>query len=133
MEALMNELKYDAHCRKHKILMEDLREATHCHSCGTKFNVCFFGYGGRFCSKSCWRGMAWDNDGEGCREGCKYCYGTYSVSKARPVSNYYYDKMGCKTGVLWPMYNVKTPCTNECLRTKRSVYIPVYHDYWKYQ
>ena len=41
--------------RRHfQIVLQDLRRVTHCHGCGRKRNVAFFGYASMYCGKRCY-------------------------------------------------------------------------------
>ena len=36
-------------------VLQDIIQATHCHSCGKTAHVSLIGYAGKFCDKTCWR------------------------------------------------------------------------------
>ena len=54
------EPSYDEEIDYHSIFQDvlwDLVRVTHCHGCGRKKNVCFFGYVGEYCSKYCYKAI----------------------------------------------------------------------------
>ncbi len=130
-----------------RTVLEDLVRVTHCHGCGRKRNVCFFGYASEFCGKRCYSHYTlydegyYDTDSEEydaedterlphsavfcgwCEEDCA------SVSLAN--SDYHHD-WRCSlnpSGAYWPMGNYRRPCYNECIRNKPTVRIRGYN-YW---
>lgn len=128
-----------------QMVLEDLIRVTHCHGCGDKNNVCFFGYVGEYCSKKCMKSYSYDEEyydteSEDYDEDsdrlphsavfCVWCDSEqcHGPSRANTLyhSRYYrgrYDK-----DVFWPMLSYHLACENECIRDCPTVCIPGYND-----
>ena len=117
-------------------VLQDIILVTHCHTCGIKYNVCFFGYVGEHCSKRCWKCNPEDDYYEAQDEDsighdpdtCKWCNYNGSICHANPrhfVSHYGYQS---PTGAIWPMKHYSIPCDNECIKTRPTIRIPEYND-----
>ena len=101
-------------------VMNDLKLATHCHSCGASGAICLRGYVGQHCSKQCWKWNELSADDEfDCLNGpdCKTCAGVF-VSRANSRWHRAYHDSGSPTGACWPMGDTRRPCANECVRMR---------------
>ena len=107
-----------AHRTAWRAVMDDLRLATHCHSCGVAFPVCLLGYTGTHCSKMCWKMYEFEaGDDFACPfGGCTICDGGF-VSLARSKRHRIYSAPE------WPMLGPFVPCDNVCIRTRPPVYV----------
>ena len=101
-------------------VLQGIRVATHCMSCGTPFPVAFRGYVGQHCSKQCWK-ESFDDALTSELESI-YEDGTYSLANSRYHQSYYSGF--AKSGAVWPMGDPYRPCDNECIRTKKPIQIP---------
>jgi hypothetical protein len=103
----------------HKKAMKGILKSTHCQGCDVKMNVCFFGYCGEYCSKSCWR---YSGDNEDDEED----YDCYSNANSLYHSSYNSSCIS-KNGIYWPMRSPKKPCVNECIRSRKPIAISGYN------
>jgi len=115
----------------------DLVRVTHCHGCGRKKNVCFFGYVGEYCSKYCYKASCCHDEVYESRgddsighdpETCGWCCGCYPLSRANTLYHQSTHRHRNPSGEYWPMLDYRLPCYNDIIRTKRVVCIPGYND-----
>ena len=121
----------DDHRLIHKELYSDVLKqitaATRCHTCDYKMPVCFLGYVGRHCSKSCWKSVYYDSF-DNCRfEDCEFCLEDLPISLANSKYHSMWKKAASKTGYYWPMCNPSVLCNNECIKNKYTIAIPGYN------
>jgi len=117
-------------------VLSDLVRVTHCHGCGRKKNVCFFGYVGEYCKKICYKESCchdevYESRGEDAighdPETCGWCH-QYPLSRANTLYHQFSHRCCNPSGEYWPMLNYRLPCYNDIIREKRVVCIPGYND-----
>ena len=119
-------------------VLQDLIRVTHCHGCGMKYNVGFFGYVKQYCDKTCWRVNvcadeeeydAPDEDSIGhYLSSCCWCIRENEII-TKTHSLYHHDYFLTKFGIkaAWPMKEYTDPCHNECILTCPTVSITNYN------
>lgn len=122
-------------------VLEDLIRVTHCHTCGKKKNVCFFGYVGEHCEKKCMKiydrhGEYYDTTSEDYQQEsdrlphsavpCGWCE-NYRMSLANTTYHSTYYNGQIASGYCWPMLSYHLACENECIRTRPVIKIPRYN------
>ena len=131
--------------RRHfQYVLEDLLRVTHCHGCGEKRNVCFFGYVGEYCSKGCMKsysygGEYYDIESEDYDEDsdrlphsavyCVWCDPEQYHGPSRANSRYHSRSHRGQHGkdVFWPMLSYHLACENECIRDRPTICILGYN------
>jgi hypothetical protein len=125
-------------------VLEDLIRVTHCHGCGKKRKVCFFGYAGQYCGKRCYYDYTLcdgeydthseDYDAEDTERlphsaiFCGWCdENTPPLSKANTDYHRTYRRGENPSGVYWPMGDPRRPCYNTCIRERPVVRIRGYN------
>ena len=126
-------------------VLQDLVRVTHCHGCGTKINVCFYGYAGEYCSKGCYKShdreaeyesdeeneedQTWWPRNDAIRhdyETCGWCQ-EYTLSRANSEYHYLCYRYKNQSGYIWPMLHPSIPCDNECIQLTSTIRIPGYN------
>lgn len=128
-----------------RMVLEDLVRVTHCHGCGMKKNVCFFGYVNQYCCKGCskyydlcdnghYDSYSNDYDAENTDRlphsaiSCGWCDNDYyRISFANSRYHHQWDSSQNPSGVCWPMGDRKRPCYNVCIRERPVLRIPGYN------
>jgi len=114
-------------------VLQDLVRVTHCHGCGIKYNVCFYGYVGEYCDKTCYKVNSCYDDQEydaPDEDSIGHYYATcgwcnhIALSKANSLYHY-------RDSTHWPMRNTKKEVLNECILTKSTICIKNYNSSFK--
>jgi hypothetical protein len=126
-------------------VLQDIIRVTHCHGCGTKINVCFYGYAGEYCSKGCYKNHDREADYESDEEdeleqmwwprndAIRHDYETCGWCQERRLSyanSVYHHISYCyqnSSGHIWPMLHPSIPCDNECIQLTSTIRIPGYN------
>ena len=131
-------INYEAIFQK---VLEDLVRVTHCHGCGKKINVCFFGYVGEYCRKYCYKRISSmeDDTYEGNEEKdilghdpdtCGWC-NSRRLSNANSLYHRIHYGLKTSNGIYWPMKNTVIPCQNSCIRERPTLRLKGYNCTWK--
>jgi hypothetical protein len=112
-------------------VLDDLYDATHCHGCSNKYNVCFFGYHGEYCAKRCWRRTLYsEENGFEDPYGCKLCDNPYyTVSYANSKYHARHRSSLNASGFYWPMKSPSIPCHNKCIQETPVIQIKGYNSH----
>ncbi len=123
---VIKELKNKVKQRElHRKAMVGIIRSTHCKGCEYNYNVCFFGYVGQYCNKSCWK-----SNYTGCDEDDEYEEDTDCYSKAHSKYHSWWYSHCSKNGYnYWPMCDLEKPCNNTCIKTKKTILIRGYNAY----
>jgi hypothetical protein len=135
----MSDIDYHQHFQT---VLEDLVRTTHCHGCGKKYNVCFFGYVKEYCMKSCYyrhelHDNMYDTNSEEYDEEnmdrlphdamyCGWCNNEV-VSLANSIYHHDYRTARNPCGTYWPMLDYHIPCYNTCIKERPTVTIKGYN------
>jgi len=117
-----------------KTVLQDLIRVTHCHGCGEKYNVCFFGYVGEYCDKTCMK-INDDNPYDSYDDEdklphsaipCKWC-DEQGISKANSLYHRSWYSSQNPSGYYWPMKSPKIPCNNSSIKDNDTFSIKGYN------
>ena len=70
-----------------KEVLQDIKLATHCHSCGEHYAVTLHGYCGAHCSRLCWTSKEFDDEEHFVcpHGGCKICHSHHRICITRSM------------------------------------------------